>query len=542
MPHGFTFLDSCIFAFYFIFMVYIAFRYANNKKGIIEHFHAGKRMGWFIIGTSLFITTVSSEHVIGYPESGYSQGFGAGNFAWGACLVLLLVAWFFVPFYIKNQILTTPEFIEKRFDRNSRWIMSTLSVIVYIITKVSIMLFAGAILLEALLGWDKYTSSLILVIITGIFSVAGGFRGELYSHVFHSYVTIFCATAVTIFGIHYIGGFDALAKVPDSHLQVFEPSNHPDYPWTGMIFGAPIQAIWYWCTDQYMVQRLLSARDIPNARRGALFAGYLMLLPSIILLVPGLVAYVAYGPEAADGKVYLSVITDMLPTGVKALAVIGMLSALISSLAASFHSVSTLYTLDIYTKLYPNAEEFKIVNIGKITTIIVVNLALVWVSFIGYFSDDIIKNLQTIQSYVAPTYTAIFLVGLLWARANASGALTVLIVGSIIGLLRIGLDFFRSSFTEAGLVHDFLAMNFLHQTIFLFLFYVLIMIVVSLLTAPPSQDKLLGLTYKYRHAIQYHDGLSPAEATSWKKRDILLSIVLVIALFTIWGFLTLKSM
>lgn len=539
MPQGFTNIDFIILGLFFLLIFFVGFKYTNNKKGIVQHFLGGKQSGWFIIGSSLFITTVSSEHVVGYPEAGYIQGFATGNFPWMGSLGLLFLAWFFVPFYIKNQILTTPEFIGRRFGQKSRTIMSVFSIIVYIITKVSIMLFAAALLLEALLGWDKYTSSLILVVLTGIITLAGGFRGELYLHVFHCYILIFCSLIVLIVGIEAVDGLSAFVKIPTSHFRIFEPTDHKDYPWTGMLLGTPILQIWYWCTDQYIVQRVLSARDIPNARRGAIFGGLLLITTPCLLLGPGFIAYVFYdGSSAIEGKVLLSVINDVLPTGVKALAIIAMLSALISSLSSSFHSVATLYALDIYTKLYPNANEFRIVNIGKITTILVITLAIVWVSFIGYFSENIIKNLQTIQSYVAPPFTAIFLVGLLWSRANSYGAFVVLVSGLAIGLFRLFIDFFKDSFLGIDFIMAFLNTNFLHQTFILFVFYVFIMVVVSLCTKKPEHIQLSGLTYKYQNEITYHDNFSKEISQKWKRKDILLSILLVSLIILIWGTLS----
>lgn len=494
-------------------------------------------MGWFVIGSSMFITTVSSEHVIGYPESGYSAGFAAGNFAWGACITVILFGWVFVPIFIRNQIFTTPEFIGKRFGPSSRKFMSVLSVVVYIITKISVTLFAGAILLEALLGWDKYTSSLILVLVTGVFTVAGGLRGVMYTHVFHCYVLIIGAVVVTGFCLYNIGGIEKLASLPADHIKVFQSSTHQDYPWTGILLGVPILEIWYWCTDQYMVQRVLSAKNIPNARRGAIFSGYLMLLPSIILLVPGLVMYMKVGPDILKGEVFSSVVSEILPTGVKALAVAAMLSALISSLAASFNSTSTLFTLDIYKKRYPLASEFKIVNVGKIATLAIVIFSLIWIPFMNYFSDDIIKHLQAVQSYIAPPFTAIFLVGLIWSRANGKAALTVLITGGVLGILRLAMDIFKDSFAEGSLLYNIMEINFLHQAVALFLFYVLIMVLVSLLTDKPKLSNVNGLTIKHSKEIDYKDSMSTAATLKWKRQDIISSIVLAIFLFAIWAFL-----
>jgi len=496
-------------------------------------------MGWFIIGTSLFITTVSSEHVIGYAESGYNEGFAAGIFGWGGALTLILLGWFFIPFYIRTQVFTMPEFVERRFGKNSGWFVSTFSILIYVITKVAVTLFSGAIFLELLLGWDKYTSALVLVILTGIFAVSSGLRGILYTHIFHAYVLIICAVVVTIAGIYEIGGLEEFTKIPKEHLRVFKPADSPSYPWTGILFGAPILQIWYWCTDQYMVQRVLSAKNISQSRRGAIYGGYLMILPSILLLVPGLIAYLKFGPSIVEGKVYFSLVSEVLPVGIKALAIVSLLSALISSLAACFNSTSTVFALDIYKKIYPKANEFRIVSVSKLANLVIVIIAIVWISFMSYFSKDIFKHLQVVQSYIAPPFTAIFLVGLLWSRANGIAAFITLIVGGILGLSRLGLDIFEGSIKPGSLLYDIMQINFLHEAGFLFLFYVLLMIVISLLTPKPASIHLRGLTYKYRKEVDYIDNMPGEEALKWKKQDIISSIILGIIILSMWIFLML---
>ena len=527
-------IDYFILSIYLVLMVVLAFLTSKDLKGLSGHFLAGKNSGWFLVGTSLFISTVSSEHVMGYADSGYAEGFAAGNFAWGACLVTILMAWFFVPILLRNNLLTMPEYIEKRFDVKSRLLLSGLSIIVYIITKISITLFAGALLLEGILGWDKYTSSLILVLLTGIFTIAGGFRGTLYTHVFHAYVVIFCASIVVIVSIFNIGGMDALVKgIPSGHFHPFKNNTDVNYPWLGILLGAPILEIWYWCTDQFMMQRVLSAKDVPNARRGAIYSGYLMFLVPFLLLTPGLVALVKFGPEAVAGKTYLSVINELLPTGVKALAVISLLSALISSLAATFNSTATLFTLDVYTRLYPKVEEFKIVTMGKLATLVLVTLGIVWVSFTGYFSENIIKHLQAVQSYIAPPFAAVFLVGMIWKRATANACFSALVVGTVIGIFRIVLDLFQSSISQDSVFYYLIEINFLYEAFFMFWFYVVLMIIVSIFGEKPDRLHNDNLVYS-------SDKTFSMEKNGQRTIDIYLSIFLIALLIITWTILMLK--
>ncbi len=522
-------IDYVILCIYLLLLI-VAGISARSQKGLSGHFLGGRNSGWFLIGTSLLITTVSSEHVVGYAESGYAGGFAAGIFAWGGSLVVILMAWFFIPILLRNNLFTMPEYIGKRFDAKSRVLISCLSIAVYIITKISITLFAGSLLLGSLLGWDKYTSSLVLVLLTGIFTVAGGFKGTLYTHVFHAYLFFFSAFVVMIVCLNSIGGLDTLIQsIPSGHFHVFKESNDPDYPWPAILLGAPILEIWYWSTDQFMMQRVLSAKDIPNARRGALYSGFLIFLVPFLLIIPGLVAYIKFGPEAVQGHTYLSIVTEVLPPGVKALAIISMLSALISSLAATFNSTATLFTLDVYTRLYPGVDDFKIVTMGKLATLVLVILGIVWVSFTGYFSENIIKHLQAVQSYIAPPFTAVFLVGMTWSGATASSCFTVLVIGCFVGIFRIVLDLFQHSLAQDSLLQYLYQVNFLYEAFIMFCFYVCLMILISLAGKKNISFRSDNLVYKN---LTYVAGENDRKTT-----DIILSFLLAGILIISWWYL-----
>ncbi len=528
MFQGFQF-DTVDFVFLSIYLiaVFIAgFYFSKHEGDIKQYFLGGRNIGWFVVGASMFVTTVSSEHVIGNASSGYTSGFGTGNFAWMACPTVLLLAWFFIPYYFRSGIFTVPELIERRFNRKSSLYLSIVSIFSYVVTKISITLFAGAILLEDVLGWDKYTSSLVLIILTGIYTIAGGARSIAYTGVVHMVVLIGGSLLLTIMGIYKIGGISELSAAPKEYFDVFRPANDPQYPWTGMLFGAPILAIWYWCTDQYIVQRTLTAKNIGNARLGAIFSGYLMLLPVFLLLLPGVIAHILY-PDIDSKHAYSYLITDLLGPGMKGIVIASLLAALMSSLAASLNSSSTLITLDVYRKIYPKANEFKMVNFGRLATFSIVILSILWLSFLKYFSEDIIQYLQSVQSYIAPPIAVVFIVGLLWKRATKEAAITVLITGGIIGLGCLTLNILDDRLVPGSIFYYFAHINFLHLAIILFFFYLTLMITVSLITKAPTSKKVEFLYDRSNTALI-------KETPTMRKINIASSILLLVILITLW--------
>lgn len=559
MTTGFNFIDALSFGIYLIILLIVGLLVSTKRNNMEDYFLAGRSMNWFIIGIAMVITTVSGEHLIGYAKDAYSKGFATANYMWIAALILLVMAWVFVPFYIKNKIFTTPEFIEKRFGSSARWYFSILSVISYIITKASIILLAGALLLEHFFHWDKYTSSLLLVLITGFFAVAGGFRGIMRTSIVHFSAFFIAGIVMVVAGMIETDFFSNLHRLPADHFDASPPiSSTTKDPWTGLFFGAPILAIWYWCSDQFMAQRVMSAKNLHQARGGSIFAGYLMIICSFLLLLPGIIARLYYvDPEIAQGINALNIPAEMLlvpeekeflyttmietnniiPSGLKGIMIAGFLSALMSSLAATFNSASTLFTLDIYKKLYPNADDFKIVNVGKIATLVIVILSIIWIPFISYFSNDITTNLQKIQSYIAPPFTAVFLMGIIWHRTTAKAAILTMIIGSLVGFLRLALELLKKTLfgeNAEGWIIDFVEMNALHFAIVLFLFYVLLIVIISLLTKKPDAAHQNGLTFKFRKNISYDTGLTEEQDKKWHKKNTIASFGIVVLLIILW--------
>src|SRR3546814_300337 len=359
--------------------------------------------------------------------------------------IVLLLGWVFVPFYMRAKVFTMPEFLEKRYDSRARWILSIVSLLSYVLTKVSVTVYAGALVISTFIGIDFWTSAIVLVLLTGIYTVLGGMRAVAYTEAMQAIVLLLGSIVLTILGLGELGGWDALIRsTPAEKLNLFPPLSDPDFPWAGILFASPIVGLWYWCTDQYIVQRCLAARNEQQARRGAIFAAYLKLFPFFIFMIPGLIA----ASLAASGKMELSdadqafpaLVQHLLPVGLRGLVAGGLLAALMSSLAAIFNSCSTLFTMDIYQKIRPEASQRQLVSVGRMATAIVVLLGILWIPVMEGISGVLYQYLQSVQSYLAPPIAAVFLLGLFSKRINSKGALAAMAGGFVMGILRIFLE------------------------------------------------------------------------------------------------------
>src|SRR5919206_1182275 len=290
-------IDLTIIAVYFLVIFAIGFYFARKERTSTEYFLAGRNVGWFAIGASLFVSNISTEHFIGLAGSGATSGLAVGHFEWLACLIVLILGWVFVPFYLRSNVFTMPEFLEMRFSRGCAVYLAGVSILAYIFTKISVHLYAAGIVLERVVGWNPLTAALILVVATGIYTIAGGLAAVIYTDLVQTMILIAGAVILTAIGLDRTGGFAGLrAAVPESYFHMIKPVGDPDFPWTGIFLGAPILGIWYWCTDQVIVQRVLSAKDEGHAKAGTIFAGYLKILPVFILVLPGVMALALYRP------------------------------------------------------------------------------------------------------------------------------------------------------------------------------------------------------------------------------------------------------
>ncbi len=541
--HSIATIDITILLAYFITIMLVGFFYAHHKKETTKnYFLAGKSLGWFAIGTSLFATNISSEHLLGLAGSGAKSGLAVGNIEWLAVFFLIILGWFLAPLFLKSNIFTVPEFFGKRFNNTTRMYLSGISIFAYVLTKISITLFAGGLILREILGWDIYTSAIVMMIITGIYTIMGGLTAVTYTSVIQSFFIIIGAIILTGFGLHEVGGISGLqAKLPAEYFKIFRSASDPEFPWTGVIFGAPILAIWYWCTDQYIVQRILGAKNVDEARGGALLTAFLKILPVFIFVVPGLIAFALY-PGIRGDEAFAALLTgSLLPAGFKGIVLAGVFAAIMSSLSACFISTSTLFTMDFYRHFNPKASDKKLVLVGRLSTIVIVIFGLFWIPVLRFLSTNLYLHLQSVQAFISPPIAAVFILGLFWKRANSTGAMSALIVGGLFGVLRLALEIFGKAWQiDSVILQWFLQINFLHFAVLIFSFSVIVMVVVSVLSEKPYYKSIGNYMISFSGIDLNKSGAKGLLGIihSYSVKSIM-SIFLVVLLLLFWGFFSL---
>ena len=534
-------LDLVVIAGYFAILFGIGLWAARREKLISsDYFLAGRDVGWLAVGASLFASNIGSEHLVGLAGTGAASGLAVGHFEWIACFMLLLLGWLFVPFYLRSGVYTMPEFLEKRFNPAARWYFTWVSVIGYVLTKISVTLYAGGVVIRAVTGWNFYTAAIVLIVVTGLYTIFGGLRAVVYTEVLQAIVLILGSAVLMIIGLSKVGGIAGLeAKVPEGFFSMWKPSSHPDFPWTGVVFGAPILGVWYWCTDQHIVQRVLAAKNIKEARTGTIFAGYLKILPVFIFVLPGIVAAALFADVSGNpDSAYPTLVTRLLPDGIKGLVLAGMLAALMSSLASAFNACSTLLTWDVYKKMRPLATEQQLVKVGRISAGLMVFLGLAWIPLMKFISSQIYIYLQSVQAYIAPPIAACFLLGLFYRRLNGAGAIASLLTGLVLGLLRLILELTNKA-TSGGLTpgtvwHWIATINFLHYAVLLFVICTVVLFVVSMMTPPPPREKTDGLTYGTPDVGDPGAALREGETPRERRVAVGLSVLLVALLGVLW--------
>ncbi len=520
-------LDWIAIALYFLVLAAIAIWVIRKKENNTEdYFLAGRNVGWFVIGASIFASNIGSEHVVGLA------GAGAGNrlpmliyeiHAW----IVLALGWIFLPFYQRSGVFTMPEFLEKRFDHRSRWILSVFSIAAYVLTKISVTIYAGGVVVSALLGIDFWTGAIATVVLTGIYTVLGGMRAVVYTEAIQAVVLVIGAAVLTLIGLDQVGGWESMKEtVTPEYLNMWRSASDPDFPWPALFISSTIVGIWYWCTDQYIVQRALTAKNLQEGRRGTIFGALLKLLPVFLFLIPGVIALTLkmrgeLNWDSPD-EAFPVLMSNLLPSGLRGLVAAGLLAALMSSLASVFNSCSTLFTVDIYKKLRPNTPEKQLVKTGQIATLVVVVIGIIWIPIMSNISGVLYEYLQSVQSYIAPPITAVFLMGIFYKRINAKGAYITLVFGLIAAAVRIVLELIKNSLDPNGALYYLGSMNFLSFSAWFFLLCVLLLIGVSLLSDKPEEAQLKNLTYSTITA----EAKAESKATyNWK--DIAVSIAIL---------------
>ena len=520
--------DWITVSLYFLVLLGIAVWVIRKKKENTEdYFLAGRNVGWFVVGASIFASNIGSEHVVGLAGTGAGDKLPMLIYEIHAWIVLLL-GWVFLPFYRRAGVFTMPEFLEKRFDARSRWILSVFSIFAYVLTKISVTIYAGGVVVSSLLGIDFWTGAIATVILTGIYTVLGGMRAVVYTETLQAVVLVLGAGALTLIGLNEVGGWESMkATVTPEYLNMWRSASDPDFPWPWLLISSTIVGIWYWCTDQYIVQRALTARNLKEARRGTIFGALLKLMPVFLFLIPGVVALTLKmrGELHWDSpdQAFPVLMSHLLPSGLRGLVAAGLLAALMSSLASVFNSCSTLFTVDIYKKLRPNTPEKKLVRTGQIATTIVVIIGIIWIPIMANISGVLYEYLQSVQSYISPPIAAVFLLGIFYKRVNAQGAFVTLIVGFLVGALRIALELAKDHLQPGSLWHTLGASNFLVFASWFFLFCIVLLVGVSLLTPAQSEAQLRNLTYA---TITKEEKENNRSSYNWK--DILVSVIILL--------------
>lgn len=574
------FVDWLVICAYFVVLFGLAWWVIlKNKDTADDYFLAGRNLGWFIVGASIFASNIGSEHLVGLAGSGCTDGVAMAHYelhAW----CLLVLGWIFVPFYSRSKVFTMPEFLEKRYNETARWILSIISLVAYVLTKIAVGIFAGGIVFQTLLpemsieiaGYafnSFWIGSFLVIILTGIYTVLGGLRAVAYTEALQTFVLVFGSILVTIYGLIELGGWTELREICGSSMfNLWKPLVPPDmegtwapvmeegriawyfnsnYPWLGMLFCAPIIGLWYWCTDQYIVQRALGAPNEQQARRGCIWASFLKLLPVFIFIIPGMICFALAKSGRVDAltdALYVAgeldsdksqaafplLVKHVLPVGIRGIVVAGLLAALMSSLSGVFNASSTLFTMDLYSKFKPNASQHQLVWTGRIVTSVMVIIGLCWVPVIQG-ARGLYDYLQGVQGYLAPPIFVVFFLGVFLKRVNSTACLTTLIVGFILGVIRLAVDTpvslglagFEDGYAEGSLLWIINNIYFQYYSLFIFIVCVVLMLVVSYMTASPDYRRLDGLTY-----ATITDEHRRESRSSWDWRDVFFSVLLIV--------------
>ncbi|HSV99103.1 MAG TPA: sodium:solute symporter [Sedimentisphaerales bacterium] len=561
--------DTVILGAFFLGMVVIVLWVLLQKEETSsDYFLAGKDAGWISIGSSIFASNIGSEHLVGLAGAGFVSGMAMAHWEMHGWLILVL-GWVFVPFYDRIKVFTMPEFLERRFNPSSRSILSIISLVSYVLTKVAVTVYSGGVVFSTVFGIDRvpdsmpvlggldmfWVSAIGLVVITGIYTVLGGMKAVMYTSVLQTPVLLIGSIVILVVGLAKVGGWGEVERICGANCNLVRPHSDPNFPWTGVLFASPIIGFWYWCTDQFIVQRVLSGRNQKEARRGAILAGYFKLLPVFIFLVPGMIAFALNskgllampttpaGQPDAD-KAFSTLVAQLLPIGFKGVVVCGLLAALMSSLASLFNSSAALFIGDFYKKIVPNASEKHLVFAGKIATGAVVILGIVWIPVMKGMGNVLYQYLQGVQNLLAPAIASAFLLGVFWRRTTGAGALAGLVAGFGIGMFRLTLDVMIGGKIKAikdaldltadqqaaklaelaqqyGVFYRIEAVNWLHFGAMLFALCIAVMVIVSLLTVPPTKEQL-----RFTYAAATPEQKAATKA-SWNVWDVVHSAIVL---------------
>ncbi len=517
-------IDLTVVALYAVFVVYLGFHFAKKHETAEDYFLAGRSMTWPLIGFSLFASNISSTTLVGLAGEAYSTGISVFNYEWMAAIVLVFFAIFVLPFYLRSKIFTIPEFLEKRYDGKIRTFFSALTLFLNIVVDTAGSLYAGGLLMKLVFpAIPMWQTIAVMAFVAGIYTIAGGLAAVIYTDMVQAILLIIGSIIITVVAFTKIGSWSTVTEItPPEMLSLIRPLDDPGVPWLGLLTGVPLLGFYFWCTNQFMTQRVLSAKDENHGRLGALFAGFLKMLPLFIMVLPGTMARVLYPDLPKADLVFPTLMFDMLPVGVLGIVIAGFAAALMSQIDSTLNSASTLVTMDFVHKRRPDWDSKKLMWVGRIVTAVFMILAAVWAPYIENFGS-LFKYLQKVLSYAVPPVVAIFIVGLFWKRANAQGALASIVTGVFAGATL----FIMNEITGSVDIH------FLYIAPILFVISVPVHIFVSLLTSPPPAEKTEGLIWTKAF---YKAESKTLEGLTWYQNYRTLSVILLVIAFVLFAF------
>jgi len=526
----------------------------KKEENTTDYFLAGRDATWLAIGASIFASNIGSEHLVGLAGAGAESGMAMAHWEMHGWIILIL-GWFFVPFYARSGVFTMPEFLERRYNSHARSFLSIISLVSYILTKVAVTVYAGGIVFKDVFNIESvqfmgysidffWISAIGLVLITGIYTTFGGMRAVLYTSLLQTPILLIGSLAVLFIGLYKVGGWNELLEITranvtplgDDMTSLMRSHRDPEFPWTGVILGSAIIGFWYWCTDQFIVQRVLSGRNITQARRGAIFGAYLKLTPVFIFLIPGMIAYALNEKGiitlASNDAAFSTLVKELLPMGFKGVVIGGILAALMSSLASLFNSSSMLFTIDFYQKYRPGATEKHYVNVGRMATVVIVLLGILWIPVMKGLGKVLYEYLQDVQSLLAPGIAAVFLLGVVSKKTTPAAGFYGLVIGFILGMARLGFNIFADSFPSGGIIDTiFLQHNWLHYEIYLFFVVIAAMVVISYFTTQKDSALIQGLTMGSFTPEQRAEIRS-----SWTNWDVVHSVIIITVILVFYAY------
>uniref|UniRef100_A0A8B9JFF1 Solute carrier family 5 member 9 n=1 Tax=Astyanax mexicanus TaxID=7994 RepID=A0A8B9JFF1_ASTMX len=532
--------DVVVIVVYFVFVLAVGIwvglssSIRANRGTVGGYFLAGRSMTWWPIGASLMSSNVGSGLFIGLAGTGAAGGLAVGGFEWNVTWVLIALGWIFVPVYISAGVVTMPEYLRKRFGgQRIRIYMSVLSLILYIFTKISTDIFSGALFIQESLGWDLYVSTVVLLVVTALYTIAGGLTAVIYTDALQTVIMVVGAFVLMFIAFDKVGWYEGLLEqypksvpaitVPNTtcHLprpdafHIFRDPVTGDLPWPGLLFGLTVLATWVWCTDQVIVQRSLSAKNLSHAKGGSVLGGYLKILPMFFIVMPGMISRALYPGMSINVKLYSLL---LMPVGMRGLMIAVMMAALMSSLTSIFNSSSTLFTMDIWQRIRRQASERELMVVGRVFILLLVVLSILWIPIIqSANSGQLFDYIQAITSFLAPPITAVFIMAIFWSRMNEQGAFWGLMVGLVIGFIRMVMEFAYGTPScgeedlRPALLKD---VHYLYFALILLALTGLVITGVSLCTAPIPDQHLVRLTWWTRHSRKQRIDLEDPWATT----------------------------